>query len=112
MSYGDFRQTLCVILITEVCNSGNGLRHATCLDTEPLLTANAPAVSRHFHWGISQRGDDMLSTMRNRFATPFDSAFEPWSDLRREIDRLFDSAFSGVRPVGVRNGMEWARDLR
>jgi len=54
----------------------------------------------------------MLSTMRNRFATPFDSAFEPWSDLRREIDRLFDSAFSGVRPVGVRNGMEWARDLR
>ena len=49
----------------------------------------------------------MLSNMRNRFATPFDSAFEPWSDLRREIDRLFDSALSGVRPVGLRNGMEW-----
>lgn len=49
----------------------------------------------------------MLSTLRSRFATPFDSAFEPWSDLRREIDRLFDSALSGVRPAGVRNGMEW-----
>ena len=48
----------------------------------------------------------MLSTLRSRFATPFDSAMEPWSDLRREIDRLFDSTLSGVRP-GVRNGMEW-----
>src|SRR5687767_13740156 len=112
MSYRDFRQTLCVILITEDYSSGNGLRNATCLDTEPLLTANAPAVSRHFHWGISQRGDDMLSTMRNRFAIDFDAAFEPWSDLRREIDRLFYSAFSRVRPVGVTNGMEWTRDLR
>ena len=49
----------------------------------------------------------MLSTLRSRFATPFDSALEPWSDLRREIDRLFDSTLSGVRPAGVRNGMEW-----
>jgi HSP20 family protein len=49
----------------------------------------------------------MLSTMRSRFATPFDLAFEPWSDLRREIDRLFDATLSGVRQAGVRNGMEW-----
>ena len=49
----------------------------------------------------------MLSILRGRFATPFDSAMEPWSDLRREIDRLFDSTLSGVRPAGVRNGMEW-----
>ena len=49
----------------------------------------------------------MLSTLRSRFATPFDSAFEPWSDLRREIDRLFDSTLSGVRPSVVANGMEW-----
>ena len=49
----------------------------------------------------------MLSTLRSRFATPFDSAMEPWSDLRREIDRLFDSTLSGVRPAGVRNGLEW-----
>ena len=52
----------------------------------------------------------MLSMLRNRFATPmtpFDSAFEPWSDLRREIDRLFDSTLSGVGTTGVRNGMEW-----
>lgn len=49
----------------------------------------------------------MLSPLRNRFATPFDSAFEPWSDLRRDIDRLFDSAFSNGAPNRVRNGMEW-----
>jgi len=52
----------------------------------------------------------MLSILRNRFATPmtpFDSAFEPWSDLRREIDRLFDSTLSGGGMTGGRNGMEW-----
>jgi HSP20 family protein len=52
----------------------------------------------------------MLSILRNRFATPvtpFDSVFEPWSDLRREIDRLFDSAMSGIGPSGMRNGFEW-----
>ena len=49
----------------------------------------------------------MLSPLRNRFATPFDSAFEPWSDLRREIDRLFDSTLSSVMSNGMRNGMEW-----
>jgi HSP20 family protein len=49
----------------------------------------------------------MLSTLRSRFATPFDSAFEPWSDLRRDIDRLFDSTLSGAWPTVVGNGMEW-----
>jgi len=39
----------------------------------------------------------MLPTIRNRFATPalFESSLEPWSDLRREIDRLFDSVAWG-----------------
>ncbi len=36
----------------------------------------------------------MLPVLRNRFFTPF-AAFEPWNDLRREIDRLFDSVLSG-----------------
>ena len=38
----------------------------------------------------------MLPTLRNRFGTPalFESSLEPWSDLRREIDRLFDSMLS------------------
>lgn len=51
----------------------------------------------------------MLPILRNRFATPatpFEMAFEPWNDLRREIDRLFDSAI-GTGSSGVRNGMEW-----
>ena len=45
----------------------------------------------------------MLPMLRNRFATPtlFESTFEPWSDLRREIDRLFDSVMSGMRPIGL-----------
>lgn len=48
-----------------------------------------------------KRGDDMLPMIRNRFATPtlFESMPEPWSDLRREIDRLFDSVMSGVQPA-------------
>lgn len=35
----------------------------------------------------------MLPMIRSRFAAPalFESSLEPWSDLRREIDRLFDS---------------------
>jgi HSP20 family protein len=35
----------------------------------------------------------MLPILRSRFAAPtlFESSLEPWSDLRREIDRLFDS---------------------
>jgi|GEM_PF-366136 len=35
----------------------------------------------------------MLPTSRNRFVAP--TLFEPWSDLRREIDRVFDSAITG-----------------
>ena len=44
----------------------------------------------------------MLPMLRNRFATPtlFESNPEPWSDLRREIDRLFDSVMSGGRLIG------------
>lgn len=39
----------------------------------------------------------MLPMLWNRLATPtlFESSLEPWSDLRREIDRLFDSALWG-----------------
>ena len=36
----------------------------------------------------------MLPSARNRFVAP--TLFEPWSDLRREIDRLFDSALTGT----------------
>jgi HSP20 family protein len=34
----------------------------------------------------------------NRFVAP--TLFEPWSDLRREIDRVFDSALTGT-PLGT-----------
>jgi HSP20 family protein len=40
----------------------------------------------------------MLPTLRNRLVAP--TLFEPWSDLRREIDRVFDSALTGL-PVGT-----------
>ncbi|HEU4584777.1 MAG TPA: Hsp20/alpha crystallin family protein [Gemmatimonadaceae bacterium] len=40
----------------------------------------------------------MLPVLRNRFVAP--TLFEPWSDLRREIDRMFDSAFAGL-PLGT-----------
>ena len=48
-------------------------------------------------------GDDMLPTLRNRFANPalFESSLEPWSDLRREIDRLFDSMLSSPSSSGA-----------
>ena len=36
----------------------------------------------------------MLPMLRSRFATP--SMFEPWGELRREIDRLFDAAITGT----------------
>jgi HSP20 family protein len=36
--------------------------------------------------------------LRNRFVAP--TLFEPWSDLRREIDRVFDSALTGM-PSGT-----------
>ena len=47
----------------------------------------------------------MLPMLRSRFVTPtlFDSPFEPWSDLRREIDRLFDTVLWGERS----NGFGW-----
>ena len=43
----------------------------------------------------------MLPMLRTRFGTPtlFESVFEPWSDLGRDIDRVFDSVLSGVRPI-------------
>lgn len=40
----------------------------------------------------------MLPTLGNRFVAP--TLFEPWSDLRREIDRVFDSARTGL-PFGA-----------
>lgn len=40
----------------------------------------------------------MLPTLGNRFVAP--TLFEPWSDLRREVDRVFDSALTGV-PLGT-----------
>lgn len=54
----------------------------------------------------------MLPMLRSRYVTPtlFDSAFEPWGDLRREIDRLFDAALCGERSTGFGGGtgdMRW-----
>jgi HSP20 family protein len=49
----------------------------------------------------------MLPTLRNRFVTPslFEpSFFEPWGDLRREIDRVFETVLSGARPMAYGNG--------
>lgn len=40
----------------------------------------------------------MLPMVRNRFVAP--TLFEPWSDLRREIDRVFDSVLAGL-PLGM-----------
>lgn len=53
----------------------------------------------------------MLPILRNRLATPalFESSLEPWSDLRREIDRLFDSAVWGMGTTnGVQGIQSWA----
>jgi HSP20 family protein len=44
--------------------------------------------------------------LRSRFATP--SMFEPWGELRREIDRLFDAAITGT-PFG---GQAFGDDMR
>lgn len=54
----------------------------------------------------------MLPSLRMRIGTPtlFESALEPWSDLTREIDRVFDSVWSGLRPFTFEfdtNGMRW-----
>ena len=51
----------------------------------------------------------MLPLLRNRFATPayFETALEPWSGLRREIDRVFDSMMSGERPIGFTGDARW-----
>jgi HSP20 family protein len=48
----------------------------------------------------------MLPTPRSRFATPLlESTFaEPWGELRREIDRLFDAVSVGNRPFTLENG--------
>jgi HSP20 family protein len=52
----------------------------------------------------------MLPTLRNRLVAP--TLFEPWSDLRREIDRVFDSALTGL-PVGTNGPSQYlpARDI-
>jgi HSP20 family protein len=51
----------------------------------------------------------MLPMLRNRLATPtlFESSIEPWSDLRREIDRLFDSVLWGGTWNGVSGTHSW-----
>jgi HSP20 family protein len=51
----------------------------------------------------------MLQLFRNRFATPafFESNLEPWSDLRREIDRVFDSVMSEGAPVALNGSPRW-----
>jgi HSP20 family protein len=50
----------------------------------------------------------MLPTIRSRFATPslFESSLEPWSDLRREIDRLFDSVVGSPASSNGLTGMQ------
>jgi HSP20 family protein len=70
-----------------------------------------PAARRPSGAIASLEVDDMLPTIRNRFATatPFESSFEPWSDLRREIDRLFDSvAWSPVGSANASRMQAWA----
>lgn len=52
----------------------------------------------------------MLPMIRSRFAAPalFESSLEPWSDLRREIDRLFDSvAWSPLGSSGSADAPSW-----
>jgi HSP20 family protein len=52
----------------------------------------------------------MLQLYRNRFATPaslFDSTVEPWSGLRREIDRVFDSMLTGGRQATFDGDSSW-----
>ena len=46
----------------------------------------------------------MLPMLRNRFVAP--TMFEPWGDLRREIDRLFDAAITGL-PFGFDGQSRW-----
>lgn len=52
----------------------------------------------------------MLPMLRNRFATPtlFESSLEPWSDFRREIDRLFDSVVWRGNSNSVPGVSTWA----
>ena len=53
----------------------------------------------------------MLPMIRSRFAAPalFESSLEPWSDLRREIDRLFDSvAGAPLGSQGAAGMQSWA----
>ena len=51
----------------------------------------------------------MLPMLRNRLASPslFESSLEPWSDLRREIDRLFDSVLWTPSSNGVTGMQSW-----
>ena len=51
----------------------------------------------------------MLQMFRNRFGTPslFESTLEPWSDLRREIDRVFDSVLTERRPTAFHGDPLW-----
>ena len=52
----------------------------------------------------------MLPMIRSRFAAPalFESSLEPWSDLRREIDRLFDSvAWTPLGANGTPGMQNW-----
>jgi HSP20 family protein len=52
----------------------------------------------------------MLPMIRSRFAAPalFESSLEPWSDLRREIDRLFDSvAWTPLAANGTPGMQSW-----
>jgi HSP20 family protein len=57
----------------------------------------------------------MLQLFRNRLATPtpFGNTLEPWNDLHREIDMLFDSVMQGRQPVGHNGEPRWtpAMDL-
>lgn len=45
----------------------------------------------------------MLPMLRNRFAMPLMSS-DPWSDFRREMDRVFDSVLAGRAPESA---MAW-----
>lgn len=50
----------------------------------------------------------MLPMLRSRSLTPtlFEPSLEPWSELRREFDRLFDSVLSGMGSNDV-GGTPW-----
>jgi HSP20 family protein len=98
---------------TQSANLTNRDRHAGCLFLPALAGRRCPGRSAGDHNTgaiASLEVDDMLPMLRSRLASPslFESSLEPWSDLRREIDRLFDSVLwnpGSNGPTGLQSWM-------